>query len=110
MGYREDWFRRHSNPLNLYQCRQCGGWFRKTEIDIDHIIPKHCGGTDADFNLQPLCKHCNRSKQADTSNTGKHLVMNAGVNLIEGAVKGALGVDRGKKTRKRKKNSGFFNF
>ena len=33
MGYREDWFARHSNPLGLYQCRRCGGWFKKDEIE-----------------------------------------------------------------------------
>lgn len=113
MGYREDWFRRHSNPMGMYQCRNCHGWFRKEEIDIDHIIPRHCGGTDADYNLQPLCAHCNRSKQADMTNTGKDLVVNAGVNLVEGAIKGVLGVQTPKKRASKKKasnNGGFGSF
>ena len=105
MGYREDWFARHSNPLGLYQCRRCGGWFKKNEIDIDHIIPQSKGGSDADFNLQPMCKHCNRSKQADMGDTPKDMIINAGVNLVEGAIKGALGIEQPKKSASGKRKS-----
>ena len=51
----------------------CGKKFRKGDIDIDHIIPKSIGGTNDAKNLQCLCKHCNRSKQADTSRTKQDL-------------------------------------
>lgn len=97
MGYREDWFREHPSITGMYQCRRCHGWFPKKDIDIDHIIPQHCGGTDATFNLQPLCKHCNRSKQADTGDTPKDLLVNGVHNLVAGAVKNALGIPTSKK-------------
>lgn len=64
MGYREEWFKH--NPPNMfgkYRCVCCGGWFSKSEIDIDHRIPKRDGGTDDLWNLQPMCRHCNRSKR-----------------------------------------------
>lgn len=90
MGYRENWFKKHYNPLGVYQCRNCHGWFKENEIDIDHIIPRKHGGTDADYNLQPLCYHCNRSKQASMNNTGKDLVVNGVHNIANGVVRGAL--------------------
>jgi len=42
---------------------------RKADADIDHIIPQKYGGSDKLFNLQCLCKHCNRSKQASMKDT-----------------------------------------
>ena len=63
MGYRETYFN-HTQPiLGKYRCCKCGGWFNKSMIDVDHIIPKRHGGTDDISNLQGLCQHCNRSKQ-----------------------------------------------
>ena len=46
-----------------YRCVRCGGWFRKDQIEIDHRIPKRDGGTDDLWNLQPMCRTCNRSKR-----------------------------------------------
>ena len=41
-------------------------------MDIDHIIPqKKYGGSDRETNLQCICKHCNRSKQASMKDTPK---------------------------------------
>lgn len=65
MGYRENFFKHTPSFMGKYQCVKCGGWFPKSEIDVDHKIPKRLGGTDDLFNLQPMCKHCNRSKGAD---------------------------------------------
>lgn len=64
MGYRDNWFR-NNKPLAFgkYRCVSCGGLFRKDEIEIDHRIPKRDGGTDDLWNLQPMCRHCNRSKR-----------------------------------------------
>ena len=84
MGYREKWFEANKSRNGKYRCVCCGKWFTKSEIDIDHIVPKHRGGTDELWNLQPMCKHCNRSKQADMSNTGMDLAVNVGKNILKG--------------------------
>ena len=53
--------------LNLcdYKCVKC-----QSDINIvkDHIIPIYQGGSDSIDNLQPLCKICNSSKGADSTN------------------------------------------
>ena len=67
MGYREEWFKHNKPFMGKYRCSKCGGWFKKSEIDIDHRIPKRAGGTDDLWNLWPMCKHCNRSKGANQS-------------------------------------------
>ena len=56
-----------------YICIKCGKKFRRGDMDIDHIIPKSCGGPNTRDNLQCICKHCNRSKQADMSETDADL-------------------------------------
>lgn len=48
--------------------------FRKGDMDIDHIIPQKYGGSDRETNLQCICKHCNRSKQASMKDTPKDLL------------------------------------
>lgn len=64
MGYRDKWFTAHRpNMFGKYRCVRCGGWFRKDQIEIDHRIPKRDGGTDDLWNLQPMCRTCNRSKR-----------------------------------------------
>ncbi|WP_407047632.1 HNH endonuclease [Vibrio cholerae] len=35
--------------------------------DVDHIINKACGGTDAESNLQSLCKPCHKEKTRSES-------------------------------------------
>lgn len=67
MGYREEWFKHNKPFMGKYRCVSCGGWFPKSNIDIDHRIPKRDGGTDDLWNLQPMCKHCNRSKKDNQS-------------------------------------------
>ena len=39
-------------------CRLCGA----PASEVDHIVPRRRGGTDARSNLQPLCKSCHSSK------------------------------------------------
>ena len=68
-NYREEWFKHNPSDHGWYTCARCGQKFRKADMDVDHIIPQKYGGSDALFNLQGLCKHCNRSKQADLSDT-----------------------------------------
>lgn len=73
MGYREKWFsanpgkKRFGRTGVWYKCVKCREWFRKSQIDIDHRIPKRQGGTDDLWNLQPMCRHCNRSKNDNQS-------------------------------------------
>lgn len=69
MSYRDDWFRNNDSNHGWYTCARCGKKIRKAEVDVDHIIPQKYGGSDKLFNLQCLCKHCNRSKQASMKDT-----------------------------------------
>lgn len=68
-SYRSEWFKNNKGvhrPFRkglYYKCSACKKWFLKEQIDIDHRIPKNKGGTDDLWNLQPMCEHCNRSKQ-----------------------------------------------
>ncbi|WP_305768861.1 HNH endonuclease [Candidatus Epulonipiscium viviparus] len=65
MGYRDDWFKNNQpNANGQYKCVQCKNTFDKADIEIDHIIPKRKGGTDDLWNLQCMCRSCNRSKGA----------------------------------------------
>lgn len=68
-NYREKWFANNKSDHGWYTCARCKGKFRKADIDIDHIIPQNRGGTDDLWNLQCMCKHCNRSKQDDIKDT-----------------------------------------
>lgn len=43
-------------------------------MDIDHILPRKFGGRNLEVNLQCICKHCNRSKQASIKDTPKDLL------------------------------------
>lgn len=67
--YRNRGFENTSSNYGWYRCRKCGKSFRKGDMDIDHILPKYYGGDNTRENLQCICKHCNRSKQADTTET-----------------------------------------
>lgn len=59
-----------------YRCAHCGKWCGRSGgdnirlnsselMEVDHIIPWSKGGSDSLYNLQPLCRPCNRSKSAD---------------------------------------------
>lgn len=52
-----------------YECIRCHNFFSEGDVDIDHIIPQKYGGTNSRYNLQCMCKHCNRSKKDDMSDT-----------------------------------------
>ena len=82
MGYREDYFEHHKSNHGWYTCVRCGGKFRKSDIDVDHIIPQKYGGSDHLHNLQCMCKHCNRSKQDDV---GFDTVKDLSRNVIKNA-------------------------
>lgn len=68
-NYRQAWFDENKSNHGWYTCAKCGKKLRKGDADIDHILPQKYGGSDGLHNLQCLCKHCNRSKQADLRDT-----------------------------------------
>lgn len=81
MGYRDTYFDKndaYDNNNGWYKCKKCGRSFRKGDMDIDHIIPQKFGGSDSEYNLQCICKHCNRSKQA-IINDDKSLSVTSGI-------------------------------
>ena len=41
------------------RCRRCR---RSIKLEMDHIIPVSKGGKTEEFNLQILCRRCNRAK------------------------------------------------
>lgn len=56
-----------------YRCARCGKWCGRPgkdsvyipenqRMEVDHIRPWSQGGTDAVWNLQAMCKPCNRNK------------------------------------------------
>lgn len=83
-NYRAAYFKAHPGINGKYQCCKCRGWFPKSQIDVDHILPKRLGGTDDLSNLQALCQHCNRSKGDDLS------VTDLGKSLFQGYTSGNL--------------------
>lgn len=61
-GYGAKWRRLRAYVLrNEPLCRHCK---RAPATDVDHIVPRAKGGTDAMTNLQPLCKSCHSRKTA----------------------------------------------
>ncbi|MFI3210576.1 MAG: HNH endonuclease signature motif containing protein [Peptostreptococcaceae bacterium] len=65
MGYREDFFANNPSKNGWYTCVRCKKKLRKSDVDVDHIIPQSRGGSNRLNNLQPMCKSCNRSKKND---------------------------------------------
>lgn len=45
-----------------FRCHYCGRPAAIAELEIDHVIPISCGGTDAEWNLVAACTLCNRGK------------------------------------------------
>lgn len=46
-----------------YRCSICKKRFRKSQLDVDHIIPVQMGGKLFEkANLRTLCKDCHKSK------------------------------------------------
>ena len=85
MGYRDTYFNKndaYDNNNGWYTCQKCGRKFRKGDMDIDHIIPQKFGGSSSEWNLQCICKHCNRSKQASMSDTPRDL-FNSGKRILK---------------------------
>lgn len=68
-NYRQKAFEYSDSNRGWYTCARCGKKFRRTGMDVDHIVPRSKGGDNSIHNLQLLCAHCNRSKGADTKDT-----------------------------------------
>ena len=109
MGYREDWFKENKSDHGWYTCAKCGKRIRKADVDIDHIVPQKHGGWDHPSNLQCLCKHCNRSKQASMKDTIPDLAKANGKRVIKSVtfaakavVESVKGKVKGKKGSKKK--------
>ncbi|CAK6693924.1 HNH endonuclease signature motif containing protein [Synechococcus sp. CBW1107] len=45
------------------RCECCGAHEHQRALEVDHIIPKNQGGSDAITNLQALCFRCNAGKR-----------------------------------------------
>lgn len=97
MNYRDEWFQHNESNHGWYTCARCGKKIRKADVDIDHIVPQKYGGSDRLFNLQCLCKHCNRAKQASMNDTLHDLIRENGKRAIK-HVKNKL--TSGKKTKR----------
>lgn len=51
-----------------YLCQPCMNSDRvMPAVAVDHIVPKAEGGTDADENLQAICKPCHKWKTENES-------------------------------------------
>lgn len=93
MSYRDEWFKHNESNHGWYTCAKCGKKIRKADADIDHIVPQKYGGSDKLFNLQCLCKHCNRSKQASMKETVPDLLKTnkqRAIKAVKKAVKESL--------------------
>lgn len=71
--YRSTAFKNSKSNAGWYTCARCGKKFRRSDIDVDHILPRSKGGDNSRYNLQLLCPHCNRSKRDDTTQTAADL-------------------------------------
>ncbi|MCT0206492.1 HNH endonuclease [Synechococcus sp. CS-1332] len=45
------------------RCECCGAHEHQRALEVDHIVPKNQGGSDAISNLQALCFRCNAGKR-----------------------------------------------
>lgn len=74
-GYGHDWRKLRLQVLRRdeYLCVKCAQAGLVVEAtDVDHIIPKHDGGTNDMSNLQSLCSPCHKEKTAkEDSKSGK---------------------------------------
>ncbi|MBW1679103.1 MAG: HNH endonuclease [Deltaproteobacteria bacterium] len=57
--------------LNIYfrdkgTCQYCGKKFPKSELSLDHVIPRSCGGKSTWDNIVCCCSRCNRRKGGNT--------------------------------------------
>lgn len=87
-----------------YRCAHCGKWCGRAGgekanipddaiMEVDHIRPWSQGGQDALWNLQPLCKPCNRTKSNNATLGDQMKMMKNNVlhgDFITAGVRGAV--------------------
>lgn len=56
------WSRKNLYIRDLYTCGYCDNVFDKTELTIDHVIPRARGGKTTWENTISCCKSCNSNK------------------------------------------------
>ena len=61
--------------------------------EVDHVVPKACGGTDDPSNLQGSCRKCHSAK---TARETFHAAVTGGIESL-----GATPVDRALRSRTR---------
>jgi hypothetical protein len=47
-----------------YRCIYCGAQPARTRLQVDHVVPRSKGGSDAPTNLVTACTDCNQGKSA----------------------------------------------
>jgi hypothetical protein len=52
-----------------YTCQHCRATGATVELTVDHVFPVSLGGTNAESNLQTLCRSCNSRKGATAAFT-----------------------------------------
>ena len=93
-----------------YRCAACGKWCARPgsdrvyipddiKMEVDHIRPWSKGGSDELWNLQPLCKPCNRSKSNQQNADDKFKTV---VNTILHPIDSTIGVGVRKAARQNK--------
>lgn len=61
-GRRLQRLRRQVFQRDGWACRHCGSVGTEQTLELDHVIPLHDGGPDAESNMQTLCSPCHASK------------------------------------------------
>jgi 5-methylcytosine-specific restriction endonuclease McrA len=59
VGSKRDEKRRRIYDRDGWRCVACG---TSENLTLDHVVPRSRGGSDADSNLQTMCRSCNQDK------------------------------------------------
>lgn len=61
-NYRKTYFDNNKSNHGWYTCVGCGTKLRKSDAEVDHIVPLAHDGSNDEDNLQCMCRKCNASK------------------------------------------------